>query len=229
MSALGAPNFAEDAAASSGDRGIPILGVRKDQSSADQTSADGDYGMLTLNSRGNVMAELQHSPAGVLYMAQSAFFTAASSATDMWEIYGSGSKTVEVLKIWVSYETSTTSSANRFHLLRRTTANSGGTSTTLDAIELETALASATAVLKNYTANPTTGTLFGATPTGRMWAGSITTSTSGGAPHMIFDAHVFGKPIILSGTGEGVVVNNNGVTVPGSSPVIAVGCLWRER
>jgi hypothetical protein len=44
---------AEDAAAASGEVGVPILGVRNDTGAA-RTSADGDYGMVSLDDAGRV-------------------------------------------------------------------------------------------------------------------------------------------------------------------------------
>lgn len=44
---------AEDAAASDGDPGVPVLGVRNDALAA-RTSTDGDYGMVALDSAGRV-------------------------------------------------------------------------------------------------------------------------------------------------------------------------------
>lgn len=51
---MGASVKMEDAASTSGDFGVPILGVRRD-SNADRTNADMDYGRLSLDAWGNVI------------------------------------------------------------------------------------------------------------------------------------------------------------------------------
>lgn len=168
------------------------------------------------------------------YMAASTFVAPAASTTDLFEIYGSSTKTVKVLRVELSYKSSTIQSAtDECFLLRRSTANSSGTSETLDNLKLDTNNSSATAVAKSYTANPTTGTLVGriaariATPSAPP-AGAYLPLTAIPAS-VLFDANVAGQPIVLRGTSEGLVVNFNGTIPSGGTPRLAVTFYWTEE
>ena len=166
------------------------------------------------------------------YMAASTFVAPAASTTDLFEIYGSSTKTVKVLRVELAYKASTGPSAtDECFLLRRSTANSSGTSVTLGNLKLDTNNSSATAVAKSYTANPTTGTLVG-----RIATRIATPSTpTGGDPvtaipaSVLFDANVAGQPIVLRGTSEGLVVNFNGTIPSGGTPRLAITFYWTEE
>jgi hypothetical protein len=76
-------NKAEDAAAADGDSGLPVLGVRNDAAAA-KTSADGDYGMLALDSAGRLgIADLGGSVTidGTVTANQGGAWTVAVSGT----------------------------------------------------------------------------------------------------------------------------------------------------
>lgn len=211
---------AEDAAASSGDTGVVFLAVRQDGNDTAQTSNSGDYTAITTNDVGNIKTQIEPSRKAT-YVGSTAFFTPAASATDMWQLYGSASKTVKVLKIFLVYKTTSITSSNDFFLLKRSTANTSGTAVNTTIGKFDSTNSAATAVAKHYTANPTTGSLdhqIMVTSTGTT---SFANSTSGSSISMLpsmtlFDADKFGQPIVLRGTGEGVVLNNNGVTVANS-------------
>lgn len=85
----------------------------------------------------------------------------AASATDFWCIQGSASKTVFVTSIIVTGQSSGSAITARINLVIRSTANTGGTSTTLTAGPLDSGNAGATATVLSYTANPTLGNLVG--------------------------------------------------------------------
>lgn len=169
------------------------------------------------------------------YMAASTFVAPAASTTDLFEIFGSSTKTVKVLRVEIAYYSAAAASAiDECFLVRRSTANSGGTSTSLTAIKLDTNNGSATVnSIKSYTANPTTGTLVG-TLTSQCFS-AITIPASGniaiqGQPRLVlFDANLAGQPIVLRGTSEGVCVNFNGVKPAGSTPKLAVVFYWTEE
>jgi hypothetical protein len=171
------------------------------------------------------------------YMARSALITPASSPTDVFTLYGSSTKTITVLKIEVIYEVSSggdTEQTNVF-LIKRSTANSGGTATTLTNVPLDSNNASATATATSYSSsNPTTGAAVGTIMSGVLTSayGSTLTTPNGTGPCPLFTklyvAHLETQGIVLRGTAQGIAVNLNG-TVNGSSPTFAVIFTWTEK
>lgn len=97
------------------------------------------------------------------YSAGKVGLVPASSATDIFTITGATGKIVRVTHIGITATTtSATPAALDVLLLKRSTANSGGTSTNSPAaIPHDSANAAASATVLSYTANPTLGTLVG--------------------------------------------------------------------
>jgi hypothetical protein len=95
----------------------------------------------------------------------SANFTAlvpASSATDFLTLSGSATMVVHIKNVQCQ-GISTAAATDRIYVLDRSTADTGGTSTTATAVPMDSNDAAATAVATGYTANPATlGTLIGA-------------------------------------------------------------------
>ncbi len=166
------------------------------------------------------------------YMGCSLFTTPPASTTDHFQIYGSASKTVKVLRLEAAYSTSATHNLlDQVFLVKRSTANSSGTAGTTTVVPLDSNNAAATATIKVYTANPSTGTLVG-----QMAAKAImgqSTSTAGSCPAnipiVLFDAAIAGQPIVLRGTGEGLCVNFNGTIPSATTPKLAYTVIWTEE
>lgn len=173
--------------------------------------------------------EVQLAPSyKATYCASSALFTPATSATDLAIINGSASKTIRVLKVLMLYQSTNSGNnyADSFIAIKRSSANSGGTSTTLTKVPLNSSSAAASAVALNYTANPTPGSAVGTV--------SVAGGTSGSTPNpnsciVLFDADKYGQACVLSGTAEGLAVNHNGTTVAGTSPLVQVTFIWTEE
>jgi hypothetical protein len=89
----------------------------------------------------------------------SAVIVPAATPTDVFGIIGSASKTVHVKDIILT-TTATTAGNMTLQIAKRSTADSAGSSTPT-AVPLDSANAAAGAACKNFTANPTTGTLVG--------------------------------------------------------------------
>lgn len=164
------------------------------------------------------------------YAAASLFFTAAASATDFGEISGSASKIIEIYEVAIGYGATSAGGAtvNDFFLIKRSTAGSGGTATTLTNVPLDSTSAAATAVCRNFTVNPTPGTSVGLISLARLGANMPSGPVIIAQPHIIFKADLSTPPIILRGVAEKLVLNNNGVTIAGSSPLVQVQFKWRE-
>ena len=162
-------------------------------------------------------------PTAATYLAATGWFTPASSPTDVAVLTGSASKTITVLKVWVG--ASNTTLDNTVHtqvdLVKRSTADSGGTSSAITPVPTDSAN-TATATSASYTANPTTGTLVGKINSTRI--------TNAMPSQLIFDASVMGQGILLKGTSQQLAVNLTGLTlaVNGGTGQVSASFLFRE-
>lgn len=212
---------AEDAPATSGDTGVFAMGVRRDAPVV-SASANGDYQEIAINKWGGVL-EGRYEGTAKTYGASTAALVPAASATDIFTITGNATTTVYVTKITIS-GTQTTGGQVRFDLVKRSTADTAGTSTAPTAVPYDSGDAAASAVLAAYTANPTTGTTVGAIRSALL---SIGATTNGSNEVQVFDfGATNGKPVVLSGTAQALAVNLAGVTVTGGSFYISIE--WYE-
>lgn len=147
----------------------------------------------------------------------------ASNATDIFTITGSATKTIRVLRIMFTASQST--SAQRDVLfIKRSTANTGGTSTAPARIPHDSDNAAATATVLGYTANPTLGTAVGTVRAMKVFIGS----TSANSDEFIAE---FGtrpsQAIVLRGTSQVLAVNLNSVTSSGG--LVSISVEWTEE
>lgn len=158
----------------------------------------------------------------VTYAASVINLVTGTLATDVFTITGSGTKTVYVMKMSVS-GLAVTGGNFTVDYLKRSTANTGGTSTTPTVVPLDSTFAAGTAVVKAYTVNPTLGTLVGAVRSNRVFvSGGATTASQD-------DIDIWGElasPVVLRGTSESLCVNLNGVTI--NSPTMNIWVEWVE-
>jgi len=144
------------------------------------------------------------------YHASTLGLTVAASATDIAVLPGNATNKVILYKIKVSC-TQTTAGIVAIQVIKRSTADTAGTSANMTVVPDYSSYAAGISVPKTYTVNPTTGTLVGNLDSNHFGCGQSTTTSD--------DLYLFNppKPIILNGTAEMVVVNLNGVTVTGGS------------
>jgi hypothetical protein len=149
-------------------------------------------------------------------------FTPVATPTDFLTITGSGTKTIRVTRVEI-HGISTSGASVDLQLLRRTTANSGGTSTNPAAVLNDTNNAAATATLTLYTANPTTGTSAGSIRSGKLNLG-----VAGVGGSLVWD---FGtrnsQGVVLRGTTQSLCINWSGAAVPAGT-VLAISIEWVE-
>lgn len=146
-----------------------------------------------------------------------------ASATDIFTITGSATRTVRVTRIEVS-GISTTILDTTVRLLLRTTADTAGTSTAPVLYPHDSNDAAATAVLAAYTANPTvndgTNRLIRAS---KLLFNLSAPAAGSEAGRLIWD---FGdrpsKAFVLRGVAQQLAINLNGVSVAGGSVDISV-------
>lgn len=137
-----------------------------------------------------------------------------ASATDIFLINGVAGKPISVTRVEVT-GVHTTAGLVDVSLVRRSTANSGGTSAATTIVPHDSSSPAAGAVMLQYTANPTPGTLVGAIKRAYTPVGPAATSIA--LPSFTFEAGLNGQPIRLNGVAEGLAVNLGGVTVTGGS------------
>jgi hypothetical protein len=149
------------------------------------------------------------------YSAAAVGIVAVATPTDVFTITGSATKTVRILRIGIS-GTQTTAGIVNCILLKRSTANSAGTSTTMTNVQHDSMDVAGTAIVRAYTANPTIGTLVGnirAIKLPVLGAASVAGSD--------YQEFYFGdlpeKAPILRGIGEVISVNFNSVTITGNN------------
>lgn len=206
---------AEDAAAASGDTNPAMMGIRNDELTSN-VSANADYGVMINDIYGHGIIKDQQRHKRTYSVA----FTVAPAtlATDIFQIIGSASTTVEIDKITIS-GTQTTGGPIILILSKRSTANTGGTSSIGTIVAHNSARAAATTVVTIYTANPTTGT-----PVGDIKAIGIpigTTATSISPPTDIIFAQSDAAPVLV-GVAQTIVGRLNGVTYTGASLNISI-------
>lgn len=162
------------------------------------------------------------------YAASAAGLTPALLPTDIFYITGSATKIVRVHRIYLSGN-ATDVRAPAVRVIKRSTANTGGTSAALAAVPFDSAMAAATATVRTYTVNPTSlGTQVGILLARRLFlpAASPLGSASSGSEPVLFPYGEPAYPIVLRGTSEWLTVNLAGVTIAGANLDLTVE--WSE-
>jgi len=210
----------EDAASNNGFQGNKLLVVRGDTLTSATTSANGDWTQITSTKSGVLLTkdEMRHR---VTYRASSGSFSPAASATDIFTIVGVASKTIMINKIIFS-ATQTAGSTFNVALIKRSTANTSGTATTMTAVPLDASDAAAGSTVQYYTANPTLGNTIGSVETVPIFCSTTSTQPE----KYEFDFGLKGKPIILNSASQALSINFGGVTMTGGACFVTIE--WTE-
>ena len=164
------------------------------------------------------------------YSASVNALTIALLATDIFTITGSATKTVKIRSIHIS-GVQTSASYQDILILKRSTANTAGTSVTQTNIPYDSTDAAATAVVRSYTANPTLGTLVGRMANKKFYMPIAIPGNNGQfGPDNYVEFNYggnFDKEVVLRGTSEVLAVNFNGVTAAGSN--MNINIIWTEE
>ena len=149
------------------------------------------------------------------YSAAITGLAAAATPTDVFTLTGSATKIIRVTRMGIS-GTQTTSAVRDVQVIKRSTANTGGTSSAITAIKHDSNDAATTGTVLAYTANPTLGTTVGVIRTIKMDVEA--TNLVGASDHFEL---TFGngpsKGLVLRGTSEVLAINLNAVTSNGNS------------
>jgi len=151
-------------------------------------------------------------------------FSFANSATDVFTISGSSTKTIKILSL-LFYLTATTGRNTTIIGVRRSSLNTGGTSTLLTNVANDTNNPAGTAIVRSYTANPTLGTLVGNMLTFGVYVSGG--GTIGSIPFSYFIDNAIEQPIILRGINQLFSVNMGGVSLNGNSARATI--VWSEE
>lgn len=155
------------------------------------------------------------------YMAASLPFTPGTVLQDVFTITGSATKTITIIRAGLS-TLQTTGGINTWYLLRRSTANSAGTSVAVAAIPTTDTFAAASATVLQYTVNPTAGTLLGRLWTGRVGSPAPGTVGIGDSEKILLLSDRTGlQPVTLTGVNDVLAWNFNGATLPAGLSVTA--------
>lgn len=155
------------------------------------------------------------------YSAGRSGIVAAASPTDICVLQGSSSKTLKIRRVMFG-GLSTGVVAEPVLLVKRTTANVGGTSTLADVTAYDTASAASAATLRVYTANSVLGTPVAEFADPLIVFGTIAAPV---APTYLVYGDL-GQPIVLRGTSQYLAVNLGGFAP--SSGTISCWFEWTE-
>ena len=186
------------------------------------TLTNGQSAALQQDVNGVLLVQLKNSAQVDTYNGAVVNLNAAASATDIACISGSATKLITVTNATFSGTTTLGTSAT-YTILKRSTANTGGTSTTPAPASHDSTNPAPTAVVRAYTANPTTGSLVG-----NLRSMTVPLLALGGAQsatQLTFNT-LFGQGIILRGTAESLCFNQGGTTVAGNN--INIDFQWSE-
>lgn len=154
----------------------------------------------------------------------SATVASASSATDIAVLPGNASNTVLVYGVRVSCQ-ETTAGQVAIYIIKRSTADTAGTSSSMTAVKQDSNYAAASSAPLTYTANPTAGTAVGNLDV--QYIGCNASATAGPNDVYVSPSDWKMKPIILHGTSDQLAVNLNSTTVTGGSFTVTFD--WIEQ
>lgn len=165
----------------------------------------------------------------ITYSATSGAFTPPATPTDMACIFGSATKTVRVISCVVSAN-QTTAGINMFYLVKRSSANTGGTAAAMTMVPMDANNAAATATLvQSYTVNPTTGGVVGNVRAERILCPAATSISPGAYDMLGFEQNtLLDQPVTLRGVAQGLCLNFNGAGLPAGLSM-AVEWVWIEE
>lgn len=174
----------------------------------------GGYGNPVLDTAGASYVNVDGLRATYSYTAVD--ITPVATATDIITLTGSATKVIKVSQVCVG-GSATAASVYDTYLYKRTTADTGGTSTNPTPAQHDSLDSAATGTVSLYTANPTTGT-------GVIVRAQHVVLVNGGTPgsQALLSCWSFGsgaeKPT-LRGVAQQFAINHGGAAVPAGSSI----------
>lgn len=147
----------------------------------------------------------------------------AATPSDVVILNGSASKSVRITRVEISMS-ATAAGIQDVALVRRSAVNTGGTATTPTPVPHISTDAAASAVLSQYSANPTTGATVGT-----VREGKLAVSASGGLASVVWEFPLTrGKGLTLTGVAQGLAINFGGAALL-TGEVLAYSIEWIEE
>jgi hypothetical protein len=147
-----------------------------------------------------------------------------SSAQDIIEIKGDGTKTLHIKRIALSGIANGTTTVDVF-LIKQSQADKNGTSTVRTIVPLDSSDSASVATVKSYTAAPSGGSVIGYAAARKFTL--VTSTTTVGLAPLILDFAIQGvRPMNLQGN-ESLTVNLGGANI--TSGAIDADILWSEE
>jgi len=150
-------------------------------------------------------------------------YTIANTPTDFFGIVGSNTKKVKILSIMIYAQESQLLGGGAIRTItavKRSTNSTGGTTTPVVRVPLDSGSAAATATVVAYTANPTVGTTVGTVGTYQL------THPINNTISAQYGLELIKEPVILNNATQGLYLNGLGVTKPNNSYSITI--IWEE-
>lgn len=192
--------------------GVPIGEVYPPGSTGNTVALKGSFSTTT-DAANNTSAAAAVSPedgSKPTYSVSIIGLVPAASPTDVFTITGSASEVVRITRVEVT-GVATTAGTVDLVLLKRSTANTLGTSTNPTKVAHDSADSASTATVNAYTVNPTTGTLVGNFRAGKLFLALATALSDKFVQEWGIRPS---KAIVLRGIAEVFAINLNGVTAP---------------
>lgn len=190
---------------------------------------NGQQAAMQLDASGNLrIVSVPSDGAKLTYSAAASGFAPAALATDVFTIIGSATKSVKVLRVSISGTTTSGSGVTvNLAIVKRSSADTAGTSSVITNVVHDSNDAAATAVVRSYTANPTLGTTVGSVRTARFAFPTAGLLESTG----VSSEYEFGfgpeKAITLRGVAEQLVINLGATTITGG--ILSAYVEWTEE
>lgn len=188
---------------------------------------NGQQMALQINTAGELLvASTSIESSRQSYSASVSGYTVVGAATDVFTISGSATKTIKITRIEITGTTTAGSGISiSATLVKRTTLDTGGTSTTEANVPLDSNNAAGTAVVKAFTANPTgLGTSPGAIRAARM----TVVNASAAQNYLIWDFGI--RPAqapVLRGVNDNYAINFGGASITGN--IMSISIEWTEE
>lgn len=180
---------------------------------------------VQLDSRGRLLASNVPLQGVAQTYSAASLVTSAALATDIFSITGSATKTIAIVSLTIS-GIATAATVSTVNIIKRSTANTGGTPTTITNVPSDSTNAAATATVVSYAGVPTTGTPVGNIRTIKIFLPPPTGGNANTPSMPIIGPQSFSQPVVLRGTGQVLSLNLAGVTIAGA--VLACSVEWIE-
>lgn len=152
-------------------------------------------------------------------------FTPGTTPTDVFTISGAATRIIRITRVRLS-GIQNTAGINSWYLLKRSTLNTGGTSTLITNVSRDSTQLAALAIVRSYTADPATGTLVGLIRSGKLLTPS---NTSLASDTLIWDFDdIQSNPVVLNNANELIAINFNSAALPAG---LSIHCCvtWTEE